>query len=94
VDQGFQPRDEYASVPGAAPRRNRKRLLGVGPLFQEPVWLQQLARVTLTAWAMDGIHDLILRERGLLELLPTLGFLVAYGAGSAWLGGRLYRLSD
>jgi ABC-2 type transport system permease protein len=50
------------------------------PLFQEPIWLQKIAHFFLTAWAMDGIHDLILRERGLLEIVPTLAFLFGYGA--------------
>ena len=35
--------------------------------------MQRVAHVTLTAWSMDGIHDLILRERTLLEVVPILG---------------------
>jgi len=64
------------------------------PLYQEPPWLQQLARLTPTAWAMGGIHDLILREKGLLDVLPTLGVLMAYGAAGLALGERLHRLPD
>jgi ABC-2 type transport system permease protein len=62
------------------------------PLFMEPPWLQQLAHLFLTAWSMDGLNDLILRDRGLLEILPTLGALTAYGAVSLALGLKLYRL--
>ena len=43
---------------------------------------------------MDGLEDLILRERGLAEVAPALGVLVAYGAACLALGARLYRLSD
>jgi ABC-2 type transport system permease protein len=64
------------------------------PLYQEPPWLQQVAHLALTAWAMDGIHDLILREKGLLDVLPIIGVLLAYGAGSLALGIRLYRYPD
>jgi len=64
------------------------------PLFMEPEWLQNVAHATPTAWAMDGLEDLILRERGLAEVAPVLGVLVAYGAACLALGSRLYRFSD
>jgi len=60
------------------------------PLYQEPDWLRQFAYGTLTAWSMDGIHDLILRDRGLVEILPTVGFLLAYGAACLLAGFRLH----
>jgi ABC-2 type transport system permease protein len=62
------------------------------PLFMEPPWLQHMAYFFLTAWSMDGLNDLILRDRGLVEILPTLGALAAYGAGSLVAGLKLYRL--
>jgi ABC-2 type transport system permease protein len=62
------------------------------PLFMEPPWLQRMAYVFLTAWSMDGLNDLILRDRGLVEILPTLGALAVYGAGSLVAGLKLYRL--
>jgi ABC-2 type transport system permease protein len=64
------------------------------PLYQEPEWLRQFAWATPTAWAMDGIHDLILRDRGLADVLPTLGALAGYGAACLLLGLRLQRLSE
>jgi len=63
-------------------------------LYQEPDWLRQFAWATPMAWGMDGIHDLILRDRGLPELLPTLGALSAYGAACLLLGLRLHRFAD
>jgi len=62
------------------------------PLYQMPPLLQDLAGLTFTAWAMDGIHDVILRDRGLFELLPTVGVLLAYGGGCLAVGARLTRL--
>ena len=62
------------------------------PLFIEPPWLQQLAHAFPTTWAMEGFHDVILRERGTLDILPALGVLFAYGAVCLAAGARLYRL--
>ena len=56
--------------------------------------LRQFAWATPMAWGMDGIHDLILRDRGLAELLPTLGALFAYGVACLLLGLRLHRFAD
>ena len=64
------------------------------PLYQEPDWLRQFAWATPTAWAMDGIHDLILRDRGFVDVLPALAALSAYGLACLLLGVRLYRFAD
>ena len=49
------------------------------PLYQMPPWLRQVAQLAFTTWAIEGLHDVILRDRGVL---------VAYGAvclaGGAW----------
>jgi ABC-2 type transport system permease protein len=62
------------------------------PLYHMPPWLQDVAQLTFTAWAMEGIHDVILRERGLVDVLPAIGVLVAYGSVCLLGGARLYRL--
>ena len=64
------------------------------PLFMEPGWLQRIAHATPTAWAMDGLSDLILRDRTLGEIGVTLGALLGYGLVCFGAGGRLYRLAD
>jgi ABC-2 type transport system permease protein len=61
------------------------------PPYVEPHWLQQAAHLFLTAWAMDGLLDLILRERGFLDVWPTLAALMVYGALCLGLGARLHR---
>jgi ABC-2 type transport system permease protein len=62
------------------------------PLYHMPPWLQDVARLTFTAWAMEGIHDVILRERSLLEVLPVVGVLLAYGGACLAAGIRFCRL--
>jgi ABC-2 type transport system permease protein len=64
------------------------------PLFMEPRWLQRIAYSTSTAWAMDGLSDLILRDRTLSQIGPTVGVLVAYGAACLGVGARLYPLAE
>ena len=59
------------------------------PLFQEPPWLQSIARLTVTAWAMEGVQDLVLRDRGLAEILPVIAVLLLYG--TACFGVGAYR---
>lgn len=63
------------------------------PLYQMPPWLQDLAQLTFTTWAMEGIHDVILRERGLLEVVPGIALLLAYGLVCGVAGARFYRLA-
>ena len=93
----------------AAAARSREQIIPLGltvimvvcslggcwwPLYDMPAWLSGISHAFFTPWAMDGIHDVILRDRGLADVAPALGVLTAYGAGSALLGARLYRLED
>ena len=62
------------------------------PLYQMPPWLRQVAQLTFTAWAMEAFHDVILRDRGLVEVLPAVGVLIAYGVICLAGGVRFQRL--
>ena len=62
------------------------------PLYHMPPWLQQVALLSFTTWAMEGFHDVILRDRGVLDILPGVAVLVAYGAVCLAAGVRLHRL--
>jgi len=64
------------------------------PLYQMPPLLRQVAQLTFTTWAMEGIHDVILRDRGILDILPGVGVLLAYGAVCLGAGARLHRLDS
>jgi len=64
------------------------------PLFMEPRWLQRIAYATSTAWAMDGLSDLILRERTLWQIGPTVAVLISYGAACLGVGAWFYPLAE
>ncbi|MGP8323900.1 MAG: ABC transporter permease [Methanosarcinaceae archaeon] len=46
------------------------------PLFIEPQFMQDLARITITAWAMDGFYDLFYFDLGLAGILEEVGVLM------------------
>jgi ABC-2 type transport system permease protein len=46
------------------------------PLFIEPQFMQDLAHVTITAWAMDGFHDLLYFDLGLAGILKEVQVLL------------------
>jgi ABC-2 type transport system permease protein len=64
------------------------------PVFEEPQWLQALAQGAMTTWSMVAIHDVMLRDRGLLEVMPKLLVLITYGVLSFGVGLRLFRYTD
>jgi linearmycin/streptolysin S transport system permease protein len=64
------------------------------PISIEPVWLQRLAHVFPTAWAMGAFNDLMLRQRAIGEVLPAIGALVGFGVVYLVLGSRLYRSGE
>lgn len=64
------------------------------PFFEQPQWMQWVAQGAVTTWAMFVIHDVMLRDRSFIELLPKLAFLVAYGSVSFAVGLRLFRYSE
>ena len=56
--------------------------------------MQALAQGAMTTWSMFAIHDVMLRDRSLLEVLPKLLILIAYGGVSFGVGLRLFRYAD
>lgn len=50
------------------------------PLFIEPQFMQDLAHLTITAWAMDGFYDLFFYDLGLLGILKEVGVLLLMAA--------------
>ncbi|GCE08673.1 ABC transporter permease [Dictyobacter aurantiacus] len=49
------------------------------PLYTEPTWMQQLAKVGITAWAMEGLNGSMLFGKGLSGVLPDILGLLIYG---------------
>jgi ABC-2 type transport system permease protein len=62
------------------------------PLYHMPPWLQRVAQLGFTTWAMEGFHDVILRDRGVVDVLPGVVVLLAYGAICLAAGAWLHRL--
>jgi ABC-type multidrug transport system permease subunit len=64
------------------------------PFFEQPRWMQTLAQGAMTTWSMFALHDVILRNRTLLDIAPELAFLFAYGGVSFLIGQRLFRYAE
>lgn len=60
------------------------------PITIEPMWLQKLAHLFPTAWAMEAFNDLMLRQRELVSVLPKVSALFGFGLGYLALGVHLY----
>lgn len=61
------------------------------PPWITPVWMQRVSTVVFTTWAMQGMNDLVLRNRGLEALPVTVGVLVSYGLALVSMGLLLFR---
>lgn len=61
------------------------------PPWVTPVWMQNISSVVFTTWAMQGMNDLMLRDRGLEALPLTTSVLLANGIGLTALGLALFR---
>jgi ABC-type multidrug transport system permease subunit len=64
------------------------------PLYDLPRWMQTVAYGAMTTWSMSAIQDVILRNKGLLEVSPKLAVLVSYGLVSFVIGLRLFRYGE
>jgi ABC-2 type transport system permease protein len=64
------------------------------PITIEPDWLQTLAHVFPTAWAMSAFNDLMLRGRAPMEVLPAVAALVGFGCVYLFIGARLYEVRE
>ncbi len=64
------------------------------PLFMMPKTVQQVARVTLVAWAMEGYNRLMILGGGLADVWLDIGVLVLYGAVCFAVGLRLFRFKE
>lgn len=50
------------------------------PLELFPASVQTIVKVLPTTWAMEGMLDLVLRGRGLVDILPEAGVLLGFAA--------------
>ncbi|RJG25464.1 ABC transporter permease [Paenibacillus thiaminolyticus] len=49
------------------------------PLYIEPEWMQKLAHITITAWAMGGFNDLLIYNKGFSAVLGSAAALIGMG---------------
>ncbi|MBL7183399.1 MAG: ABC transporter permease [Anaerolineae bacterium] len=64
------------------------------PLFLMPKAVQQVARVTLVAWAMEGYNRLMILGGSLADVWMDIGVLVLYGAVCFGVGLKLFRFKE
>ena len=50
------------------------------PLELFPAAIQTVVKILPTTWAMQGMLDLVLRGRGLMDVLPEAGVLLGFAA--------------
>ena len=50
------------------------------PLELFPATVQNIVKILPTTWAMQGLLDLVLRGRGLVDILPEAGVLLGFAA--------------
>jgi ABC-2 type transport system permease protein len=61
------------------------------PQSIQPAWMSRIGPLVFTTWAMRGLNDLVLRDRGLAAMGVPVGVLMAYGAATLALGLLLFR---
>lgn len=97
------------SVLVAAIAKTREQILPVGlavvfvlatlggsfwPYSELPHWMQVAGRGLVTTWSLFSLQDVMLRDRGLVEMAPRLAVLMAYGVLSFLIGARIFRYTE
>ncbi|HZR83754.1 MAG TPA: ABC transporter permease [Candidatus Binatia bacterium] len=61
------------------------------PKSIEPQWMRDISPIAFTSWAMRGMNDLVLRDRGLRAMVVPVTALLVYGLIALLLGLKLFR---
>jgi ABC-2 type transport system permease protein len=64
------------------------------PLFIEPQWMQNIAKVGITAWAMEGLNGVMIFGKDFAQIAPDLLGLLAYGLICFFIATRLFRFQE
>jgi ABC-2 type transport system permease protein len=64
------------------------------PLFMMPKAVQQVARVTLVAWAMEGYNRLMILGGSLADVWVNIAVLILYGAVCFAVGLKLFKFRE
>ncbi|MCA9931837.1 MAG: ABC transporter permease, partial [Anaerolineales bacterium] len=50
------------------------------PAQNFPTWLEQLSKITITRWGLDGFSDLTMHNLGLGDVMPEVSVLIGLSA--------------
>ncbi|HEU5230749.1 MAG TPA: ABC transporter permease [Ktedonobacteraceae bacterium] len=64
------------------------------PLFLEPQWMQSVAKLGITAWAMEGLNGVMILGKDFTQILPDLLGLLAYGIICFVIAMRFFRFEQ
>jgi ABC-2 type transport system permease protein len=64
------------------------------PLFIEPQWMQNIAKVGLTAWAMEGLNGVMIFGKDFAAVLPDILGLIGYGIVCFIIATRFFRFRE
>jgi ABC-2 type transport system permease protein len=64
------------------------------PLFLEPQWMQSLAKLGITAWAMEGLNGVMILGKDFTQVLPNMLGLLAYGIICFVIAMRFFRFEQ
>lgn len=64
------------------------------PLFLEPQWMQSIAKLGITAWAMEGLNGIMILGKDFPQVLPDMLGLLAYGIICFVIAMRFFRFEQ
>ncbi|MBE3561754.1 MAG: ABC transporter permease [Ktedonobacteraceae bacterium] len=64
------------------------------PLWSEPQWMQQIAKIGITAWAIEGLNGVMIFGKSLAEVQFNILGLFGYGLICFLLALRLFRFQE
>ncbi len=64
------------------------------PLFLEPTWMQQIAKIGITAWAMEGLNAIMIYGKGFESAVPDIIGLLGYGVICFLIALRFFRFQE
>jgi ABC-2 type transport system permease protein len=64
------------------------------PLFLEPSWMQQFAKLGVTAWAMEGLNGVMILGKDFAQVAPDMLGLLAYGIICFLIAMRFFRFQE
>ena len=64
------------------------------PVSIEPQWMQNLAKLTVNGWAMNGFNGLMVFDKSLMQVMPDIAALFIYGLVCFAIARRTFRLRE